>query len=284
MDQMTFLRPLLAALLLGISGAHVRAGDVWILRSSESSYNAGLCSTLSTQSELLFQNNGTNDAVVRLLGISNGGSVSTAEVDVPATRTVTVSSFGVPVWVASSRWWTVHLEVPDAVTMTAHLQFGTDRVGCPPIPRPPVFSPNRGTLAVPVFRTLVPAGTTQRHLGTHAGSAAATLTAVIFNAANAPASAHVQLFRACDDTVVAERTLTIAANSTDSVSFPLVIDCSSPARSVIASGFDDYTAVTVDQPGLSMVLATAAVAAPVNDVTVGVIVAPPIARARAVRR
>lgn len=136
-----------------------------------------------------------------------------------------------------------------------------------------------------MFRSLVPAGTIQRHLGTQAGNRASTLTAVIFNAANTPASAHVQLFRACDDTVVAERSLTIAANSTDSVSLPIAIDCSSPARSVIASGFDGYTTVTVDQPSLSMVLATADVAAPANDVTVGVIVAaPPVARTRAVRR
>jgi hypothetical protein len=282
---MTFLRPLFAVLLLGISGAHVRAGDVWVIRSSESSYDTQLCSTLSTESELLFQNNGTSDAVVRLLGISNGGSTSTPEVNVPATRTATVSSFGVPVWIASARWWAVHRDVPDAVTTTAQLQLGTDHVGCPPIPRPPVFSPNRGTLAVPVFRSLVPAGTIQRHLGTHVGNAAATLTAVVFNAANAPASAHVQLFRGCDDTVVAERTLTIAPNSTDSVSLPLTIDCSSPARSVLASGFDEYTTVTVDQPSLSMVIAVANVAAPVNDVAVGVIVAPPVVtRTRAVRR
>jgi len=262
----------------------VRAGDVWIIRGSESTYNAQFCSTLSTQSELLFQNNGASGAVVRLLGISNGGSTSTPEVDVPATRTATVSSFGVPVWVASARWWTVHLDVPDAVTTTAQLQFGTDNTGCPPIARPPVFSPNRGTLPVPVFRSLVPAGTTQRHLGTYAGNKPATLTAVVFNAGNAPASAHVQLFRACDDTVAAERTLTIAANSTASVSLRPAIDCSSPARSVLASGFDAYTTVTVDQPSLSMVLATADIAAPANDVTVGVIVTSPVARSRAVRR
>ena len=135
-----------------------------------------------------------------------------------------------------------------------------------------------------MFRSLVPAGMVQRHLATHAGNRPATLTAVIFNAANVPASAHVQLFRACDDTVVAERTLTIAANSTDSVSLPLAADCSSPARSVIASGFDDYTTVTVDQPSLSMVLATADGAAPENDVSVGAIVTAPVARSRAVRR
>jgi hypothetical protein len=126
----------------------------------------------------------------------------------------------------------------------------------------------------------------QRHLASDSGARDATVTAVVFNAGAATASAHVELYRACDDTVVAERTITLSANSADSVALPLVNSCNAPSRAVMASAFTYYTVISVDQPSLTLVISTANVTAPANDVSVAIITPPQPApsRSRVIRR
>lgn len=280
-------RPFLVFVLFTICGAQVRAADAWVLRSRDSVAVTGSCSTLQTHSELVFQNAGTADARVKLLAISNdGNSGSAPELNVAAARTVTIDTFATPIWSASSRWWAVHLDVPDAVFMANRLNLGTVPERCPPTPQPPSFSPNRGRVALPVFRALVPANVPQRHLASDSGARDATVTAVVFNAGAVSASAHVQLYRACDDTVVAERTITLSAKSADSVALPLLISCDAPSRAVMANGFTYYTVVTVDQPSLTLVISSANLTTPANDLSVAVITPPQPApsRSRAIRR
>jgi hypothetical protein len=258
------------SLLLTAQSLH--AADVWVFRNSEAVSLTGSCNTLETRDEIVLQNLAVSDVRVRVLGISNETPVdSGAQLAVPAGRTVTID-YARPTWFTrdtAARWWVVRLDVPDSVLVASRLDLGT--VGCP-LPQPPTFAPNRGRVALPVFRSLIAANTPQRHLSTDTGARNATLTAVIFNAGNSNAMAHVQLWRACDDTVVAERSLAIAANTVEALSLPLAIACETPARSVMANGFTYYTIVTMDQPSLSLVMSTANLAAPSGDVTVATMV------------
>lgn len=267
-----------------LTAPSLHAAGVWIFRNSDVVPLSGSCSTLETRDEIVLQNLALSDVRVRVLGISNGTSVdSGTQLAVPAGRTVTID-YVRPFWFThdtEARWWMVHLDVPDTVLVASRLDLGTG--GCL-LPQPPTFAPNRGRVALPVFRSLVAANTPQRHLTTDTGARNATLTAVIFNAGNSSATAHVQLWRACDDTVVAERSLAIAPDTVEALSLPLTIACDAPARSLMANGYTYYTIITVDQPSLSLVMSTANLVAPSGDVTVATMVPQtPATRTRAAR-
>ncbi len=255
-----------ALLVLNIWCAPLHASDVWVLRNHDSVQIAGSCSALETRDELLLQNTKAADASVVVRGISNGTEVDAgAVVTVPGGRTMTID-YARPMWFThdpAAKWWAVHLDVPEAVVIASALDLGTTNCS---VPQPPTFAPNRGQVALPVFRALVAANVAQRHLIADAGTRDATVAAIVFNAGSSSGSAHVQLFRACDDTIIDERTTLLAANSANTISLPLKVGCDTPARTVLANGFSYYAIVTVDQPSLSLVISTANVASPMSDV------------------
>jgi hypothetical protein len=108
---------------------------------------------------------------------------------------------------------------------------------------------------MPVVRALKPAGEPQIHLSTDIGGDSGGFgidgrtNVGIYNGGAAPASASVELRRACDGTLLEQRSAEIPANTIIQLSgFSEVFDGCSKLET---AGFETYVVVTADQPSFS---------------------------------
>jgi hypothetical protein len=235
-----------------VSGA-ASASEIWTFRFNSLNYRR---LTISWQDDLIFRNTTDQDAVVRLLGLSNGGirSDEVRDIAVPAGRTLSL-------WNLWNRWqpdtfpalWVVHVEVPDGVLVASR---GGENSQCPsPCGAPTNPFPDLGAFTMPVFHSLVPAGTQQMHMGADLGTKAARFNVGLYNAGAATATATISVYQACDDTLLESRTLRIPANTAVQPSGigsvkPSCGDADVPGR----NPWLRYAIVIVDQPSVSYVI------------------------------
>ncbi len=239
----------LTALL--VPGA-ARGSEIWAFRFDSDT----LPISTAWQDDLIFHNTTGQDAVVRLLDVSNGAiqNDDVREISVPAGKTVSLWNYWGSWWPDTfPQFWVVHVEVPDGVLVATR---GLAKAQCPsPCAAPPNPLPDLGAFAMPVFQSLVPAGTPQVRMGADLGTKAARLNVGLYNAASVSARATITVYQACTDTPLESRTVSIPANTALQVS---------GLGSVKPSCSDElprgqnpwlrYAVVVMDQPGVSYVI------------------------------
>lgn len=243
------LRPRLLTLVLLIANASaVFAADAWVLRGF-----AGPCLGLQWEADTLLFNTLPAPAVVRLVSIGDGPDPfpePDRELVLPPGQTLSLNrntawhpGTDVPLFV-------LRLDVPEGVLIEGVLNLGTGSGDGCPLPPVPDNSAVYGVIHLPHFRALVPANQEQIHLGTTLGGNPARNNVGIYNAAAMPATARVSLHRACDNRLVADTTIQLAANSTTQVRLE---NKSTDTCTGSVPTWVDYVTVTVDQPSVTWV-------------------------------
>lgn len=243
------LRPRLVTLVLLIANAGaVFAADAWVLRGF-----AGPCLGLQWEADTLLFNTLPAPAVVRLVSISDGPDPVPQphrELVLPPGQTLSLNRTTSWHPRAEVPLFVLRLDVPEGVLIEGVLNLGTGSgEGCP-LPPAPDSSAAFGVLHLPHFRALVPANHKQIHLGTTLGGSPARNNVGIYNAAAVPANARLSLHRACDNRLVDETTIQLAANSTTQVRLK---NKSTDTCTGSVPTWVDYVTVTVDQPSVTWV-------------------------------
>jgi len=243
------LRPRLLTLILLIAHSSVvSAADAWVLRGF-----AGPCLGLQWEADTLLLNRLPDPAVVRLVSISDRPEISPEperELLLPPGQTLSLNRNTAWQPGADVPLFVLHLDVPDGVLIEGVLNLGTGNGDDCPLPPAPDSSAAFGVIHLPHFRTLVAANQEQIHLGTTLGGSPARNNVGIHNAAAVPATAHVSLHRACDNRLVDETTIQLAANSTTQVRLE---NTSADTCTGAVPAWVDYVTVTVDQPSVTWV-------------------------------
>lgn len=142
-------------------------------------------------------------------------------------------------------------DVPDGVLVEGRIEIGVnDCSGAVTL-----FGPVNGKAESPVFRSLAPAGATQRHLGTDLSTQVARVNVGVYNAGSVVAHAHVEVRRMVDDELLDQSDLQIQPNAVTQVALLGLAKLTQGPFHVTNPpqiGFwVAYTTVVVDQPSLS---------------------------------
>lgn len=228
--------------------ATLQAADVWVLRG-----HAGACGQTAWSTDVLFLNAGTGPETVRLLGVSDGlDTAPTREFDVPPNHLISLMRTAGVNWAPRSAEATyfVHLDVPDDVVVQNVLNVGAGE--CPLAPATD-NSALFGSIALPAFRSLFPAGRTRYFLGTDLGLIDARTNVGVYNAGAESVVADVRLIRGCDGQVIDRATLALAANASGQVSLGGHPESRCFPQQINVQAWPNYVAVTMSQPSLSYV-------------------------------
>ena len=247
---LALLRLAIAAMSFMVSSA-MYAADLYILRFDAQSRVDG-CLSVNWHDRAIFFNGGNAPATVRVIGASEGGPPpgSMNSFVVPVGEAVELSDaiagFDFFNWKLGPLY-VMHLDVPPGVRVSSRNEVyelngcinGAPRAGA------------AGEVSMPVFTSLTASDVQQVHLGTDLGQGPSRTNVGIYNAGIAPAHAHIELRRVCDNGVVDQRTVTIPPNATVQTGFPSggLNVCSGSSR----SEWLRYTVVSVDQPSLTFV-------------------------------
>ena len=242
------MRTLLAAALTFFVFCDAQASDAYLVRFSAGRV-LNSCETLVWRDQTLLFNHASTPAVIHIIGISNGTPPITTPdsfIVPPMSATLLEDALGIA-WQASYPTpFILHLDVPSGVSIESRDEFYVQN--CITLPQ---RAGSLGHASMPVFTSLTPPGTPQVHLGTDLGEHPSRTNVIVYNAGNVPGTAHIELRRACDNSLTDERTVIVAANTAIQVGALL----KGPDTCGFAGGYDwmRYTVVTVDQPSLSLV-------------------------------
>ncbi len=233
-----------------LAGQQLQAAEAYVLQfRAHSPLNS--CEFIDWHSEVIFHNSKSEDARVRLLGLSNGASPGpTTEVVVPTGRTVSAGGYvlGISSTGLLPQLWVARIDVPEGVMVQSRAEAWLGNCTLWPIPLEP--APSMGVFSLPVVRALDPPNVRKIHLGADLGGEHSYVNVGVYNASSRSANATIELRHACDDAAVAERDVTIPANSVVQVGG---LD-GPPATGCYFRGWIRYVAVTVDQPSFSYIV------------------------------
>lgn len=239
------------------------ARDVYLVQGSAEGITVNHEITLWS-SDVILYNKGATEFTVTMLGMSNGGPAAGTlrfSFSVPPRQTASLErqitwrpALGSPLWV-------LHLDVPPELVVEDVVFIGSREdsfLGSPSA------QPRRyGKIRIPVFESLTPANEPQVHLESDVGDIPARINVGIYNASDREATAQIETRQHCDDGVISQQTIAIAANTVVQAG-PFQAEapnCRGLPRSV-------YTVVTVDAPSLTFVSALANNAIPTTSVSI----------------
>ncbi len=253
------------ALLAGLA-APLRAADVWVVRAIAHGHSLAQDCGVVWADRLTFLNDSSQEAVVRLVSVSNGdlraapipltlppGGAREIRNDFPFGGDLewhpSVSDSLVPLAVA-------RLDVPEGVVTSSRIEV---REACPAA-IPLGFSTRsvQGSILMEARKSLVPAGERQLHLGTDIGyrfngeafvTISNRINVGVYNGGASPATAAIEVRRSCDSGLIDRKFVTLRPNTIQQFG-----GFSNPG-SAVAGCFETYVAVTMDQPGFSYALA-----------------------------
>jgi hypothetical protein len=203
--------------------------------------------------DVLLYNENPTAVDLSLIGVSNGnlrpGTPTT--LSLPPGEAIMLS-MAAPSWVPAifvPTMWVVHMDVPDGVAIESRDEISYKEYI---LVEPFVRLIATGKVSMPVIRSLTPAGVPQIKLGTDIGTTTARQNIAIYNAGQQPATASIEVRRACDNSIVDRRTVAISPNTIIQVGGLTTgtNDCPSANRT---QNYVRYTVVTVDQPSFSIV-------------------------------
>jgi hypothetical protein len=228
----------------------VLGGDAYIVMFKAIGASTG-CRSVVWASDAVFYNQNAVPVTVRLVD----GSVGVVPIGEPTLLlppgVPTSMALQRPSWAPSGSeqstyvFWVTHLDVPSGVIIDSRDTF-REELSC----IPEQFDRLK-KVAMPVFRSLVPAGTPQVKLGTDGGGFIARENVAIFNAGDRSATATIEIRDACNTQVLDARTVTVPAKTI--AQFGGLTTGFSSCGTGGAPDYMRYTVVTVDQPSFSVV-------------------------------
>lgn len=257
---------LLGALVL-VPAVRLKAADVYVVRfATHITHNSPTeCYRVGWRDHLLFRNTTNQSLMVQALSASNGHTPS-GSLLVPArsNRSVIIALRGGENGVTNS--WAPggsgvfvvnRLDVPHGILVESRAELYGPEATPLPCQAPPGSSPSPevfGTMALPVVRSLIPAGSEHVHLATDLGTERSRTNVGIYNGGSLAATAVVEVRRSCDDVVVEARTVNIPADSvTQAYGFIDGLGASPGCGSPGTTQYSRYVSVVMTQPGFSFV-------------------------------
>jgi hypothetical protein len=239
------MRTILVCALLLVSAAASGAENVWVLRGRVRHPPCPASRVLIWNADALLHNTTDATVVVRAVEVSNAGSVPVGEIAIPArsVRGVARTFFDF----ADAPVWLTKLEIPAGVVVEGRLEYWFNDCSLKPQPENAL-----GKSSAPIFRELVPAGKATLFPGVDLGNQDIRVNAGIYNAADVPANARIEVYRSgCPSAAPSLVTVAVPARSLIQTSIrdlpPFCTETSSVAGSVA------HAVVTVDQPSFSFV-------------------------------
>jgi len=232
--------------------SQVLAATIWIIGGNATTPSNNPCIATLWTADAVLQNTTDAPLTVRQTSYSD---ISTIPIVTPsftilphATTTLTRQRSLNHIATPSSSLFLEQLDVPDGVLADSRIEIGASACNV----SPPIFGPVNGKLSTPTFRTLVPAGTVQRHIGTDLGLVDARVNVGVFNGGETTAHAHVEVRKACNDALLGQSDITLNRNSLLQVSMNIGAPTAACSDSDVGY-WVTYTTVTVDQPSISFV-------------------------------
>jgi hypothetical protein len=230
------------------------ASDAYLVQFFEVGGKRAACEQAVWSSSTLLYNRGDTPAVITFMGMANGtlAADKSRSFTIPAgkvvdlVRTVGWSPEPVP---GSQRTWLTHIDVPPNVTIENRNEVTNGDICSPSGLRSRVVA----KVSMPIVRQLAEAGVRQVFLGTDVVTNDARQNVMIYNAGTQPATARIEVRRACDDVIVDAGSAVVPAGALVQVgSFSTTASgvCLPPNP---IQDYVRYTFVTIDQPGFAIV-------------------------------
>lgn len=242
------------AAIVFILARPVFAADAYFLRFAATSSPSG---GIRWADDILFYNTNPEAVTVRFVGVSNGTPhADVPDLVLPPHKTVSVATLNpslVELWAPAfpvPPLWVLHLDVPGGVIAESRDAF----YRIEQIPGVGLASASpRGKVSMPIVRDLAPPNVPQVHLGADLGGPDSRINVTVYNAASAPAVATIEVRRTCDDTVVATRSVTLAANSATQIVGVAAATPSMQCAGTATAPWVYTVTATVDQPSFTLV-------------------------------
>jgi hypothetical protein len=227
-----------------------QASDAYFVRFNAIGGNNGEIA-VDWRDDVLLYNTTAAPLTVTFLGVSNGAVQTNLKpaVAIPAHRTVSLNGsylvtdswFPVP----AQTLWILHLDIPAGVVAESRDQFSLRYLSL------------AGSLALekvsmPIFRDVVAAAQVQVHLGTDLNGTASRENVGVYNAGAVPATATIEVRRACDDKLLDSRSVEVPSDTVVQIGGLNTITPASCPDSSIPDGAR-YTTISVTQPSLTFV-------------------------------
>jgi hypothetical protein len=202
----------------------------------------------------------TDAAAADDVWVVRGGASDSGDVDIPPGEVRGLA--GAANDFANAILWVTRLTVPADVTVEGRLEFFFE--GC----TGPFVGRARGRIALPVFRSLVPAGVRTLHAGTDLGVQNVRTNVSVYNAGSVTATATIEVHRAGCAITLPPVTLVVSIPPDTLVQTPVYEAPPACTDHLSVERWAAYTVVRVDQPSLSFVVSLSNEAAP--SATIGV--------------
>jgi len=273
--------------LLILIALPVFADDYYLIEMNTAGQNIDECSRVFWDADAVFYNLGSQDEVVTLAGVSNGGVIPgiPSSFHVAPGRTTTLrQALGIP-WEPGSvpPVWIVHVNAPSSLLVESAMPLSvTGGGGSDRFCRIPVFFKQQyGKTQLPVFRSVVPAGQRQVIHGLSIGDVPGHINVAVYNAGADFASATIEVHRACDGAITESRNVVVEANAVQQVTGFAVPDSATACAPLDPSAaLTDlaYVVVTIDQPSITFASILGSVPATNNQPVSTIQVMPGVAR------
>ncbi len=237
-----------------LMAAPLFAGDVWMVQGYALAATPSPLYFTVWSGDALFFNTTDVPVTIRLINTSDApiplGQPTSFSIRAHQAATLDAAIAGGWQPASSPPIWVDHIDVPDGVRIESRLELSVLTLFGPP---PPVGSaPMFGKLSFPIVRSLAPPGQQQLFLGADNSRTDSRINIGVYNGGTVLATAHLEVRRACDDTVVASQEIIVGANSLSQVSLHPRQDAG-PCADTRALTWENYALVMVDQPSFSYV-------------------------------
>ena len=217
----------------------------------------GTCSAVSWKDVLTFYNTTAQPLTVRILGISNGGTIHTDPdaITVPAGAAVSADAVLGDAWRPQngSNLWIMHLDAPIGIIAESRNEILVADM-CSGVLPPASVTRSADKSSLPIFQTAAPANASQVYLGTDAGSKEARINVGIYNQSSLPANAHIEIRRECDNSLADSRDVIVPPDTMMQFT-GFAKGANTCAPSGTTPNWLRYTVITVDQPSMTYAIA-----------------------------
>jgi hypothetical protein len=227
------------------------ATEIWVL-GGEAFTQRTVCTAYIWFGEAIFLNPTDGPAVVHVIDVSTGpaGVVLGQDISMAAHQAIAIPSQVPAENGIRNALWVMHVSVPDWVAVSSRIELESYST-CSVRPVLPFF-PTNGRMSFAVYKALQPPNVARYFVGSDLGGIPARNNVAIYNAGAVPASAQVELHRACDGAVIGSTMAVIPANTVQQVPLggidPLALCVSSSPPP-----YAGYVSVRVDQPSATWV-------------------------------
>jgi hypothetical protein len=260
---MRLSRVLYCVLLSVFAAGTAAADDVWVVRGFAAVPQCPFGEpVVEWRADALFYNTADREAVLHLESVSNGGNHRDDEFSFAIPPGEVRGLAGTANDFANAILWVTRLTVPADVTVEGRLEFFHESCrSTGPQGRA------AARLALPVFRSLVPAGVRTLHAGTDLGIQNVRTNVSVYNAGSVTATATIEVHRAGCATTLPPVTRVVSIPPDTLIQTPVYEAPSQCSDDISVPRWVAYTVVTVDQPSLSFVVSLSNEAGP--SVTIG---------------